>query len=196
MTAALASLVARRLCHDFAGPVGAIAAALDMLADVVRKEDVELVSLVADSADGLSATLRLYRYALNPSDVAGSGGIAHGFVADWLKTRVGVDLEWAGEGDWRAGVAELTAGLAMCAAEAATRGGTLHVDAGVVRLVATTVGLPDGAAAVLAGGAMPSTTKLAVHGCLAAQAALLGGSIAVETAADGVTLRYQGSVLP
>ncbi len=196
MSGILASLIARRLCHDFAGPVGAIGAALDMLADVVRKEDAELVDLVADSAQGLSAALRLYRFVLNPASQPVGSGLARGFVADWIKTREGMTLVWPDDLDWPPGIAELTAGLALCVAELASRGGTLQVAAGVVRLAATTFNVPEDFAAVFAGTTIPVTTKLALPGCLAEQAAALGGRIAVDSAAGGLTVRYQGNGLP
>lgn len=192
MNSDLPSLVARRLCHDFAGPVGAIGAALDMLAEVVGEQDAELVTLVADSAGGLSAALRLYRFALAPSAEPVGGGTARAVVVEWLKTRDAPALDWPDGGAWPAGIAELTAGLVMCAAETAPRGGTLTVAAGSVRLTAATITLPDGFAAVLAGTAPATTTRLAIAGCLAAQAAALGGGIAVEAAQGELALRYHG----
>ena len=193
--AALASLVARRLCHDFAGPVGAVTTALDMMAD---GSDPELLSLVTDSAASLSASLRLYRFTLAPSHEPASSGVARDLFADWLKGHEGLELDWAGGADdWPAGVAELTTGLGIVAADAAGRGGRLTVTQGQVRVEAPVLAIDPDLAEVLAGALPPSTTRLAIAGVIAAQAAATGLTIRVERDAEGLTLTaYQGSEAP
>jgi histidine phosphotransferase ChpT len=193
--AALASLVARRLCHDFAGPVGAVTTALDMMAD---GSDPELLSLVTDSAASLSASLRLYRFTLAPSQEPASSGVARDLFADWAKAQEGITLDWAGGADdWPAGVAELTTGLGIIAVEAAQRGGRLTVTQGRVRVETPLLVVEPDLAQVLGGALQPSTTRLAIAGVIAAQAAAAGLAIRVEPDAEGLTLTaYQGSEAP
>jgi histidine phosphotransferase ChpT len=54
----LAEAVVRRICHDLAGPIGTVAAALECL-----EEDPEAASLAAECAAAASARLRLLRGA-------------------------------------------------------------------------------------------------------------------------------------
>ena len=140
---------------------------------------------------GFGALLRLYRFALAPAAHPVAGGTARALVVEWLKLRDGVILDWTDDGEWPAGIAELTAGLALCAAE--TGRGTLSVTAGNVALSGTTT-LAEGVAAVL-GGAPATTTRHAIAALLAAQAAALGLRIGVETAPLRLTA-YQGKVFP
>ena len=190
----LVSLITRRLCHDFAGPVGAVTAALDMLAE---GNDPELLALVADSAASLSASLRLYRFALAPGAGPVASGTARALFCDWAKSRPDLIVDWRGDSEWPAGVAELTTGLAIVAAEAATRGGRLIVREGRVRLDAEIVRAESGLEDVLAGNALPRATDLAIAGALAAQAASLGVALRVTRDEDGLALAaYQPSGVP
>ena len=192
MTAPLAALLARRMCHDFAGPAGAIGTAVDMLGDA---GDPELVSLTADSAVALTAALELYRYVLTPSTEPVGGGRARQLLAGWLAARGGPGLDWPEDGEaWPPGFAALTAGLAMVAAEAAPRTATLRIEDGEVSVGKTS--LPSDVAMALTGGTATST-RAALAGVLAAQAA--GGGIALAVEA-GEPLRliasYQSSRFP
>lgn len=193
--AALASLVARRLCHDFAGPVGAVTTALDMMAD---GSDPELLSLVTDSAASLSASLRLYRFTLAPGAEPTSSGAARELFADWLKAHDHTSLDWSAvDEDWPAGVAELTTGLGIVAVESAQRGGRVVVTQGRVRVETPLLVVDPGLAAVLGGTVPPATTRLAIAGVIAAQAAAAGLAIRVEVDAEGLTLTaYQGNAAP
>ncbi len=181
----LAALLARKLCHDFAGPAGAIGTAVEMLAD---SGDPELVALTADSSAALTAALELYRYILTPATEPVGGGRARALVAGWLLARGGLALDWPDDGrDWPSGVAALTAGLAMVSAEAA-RSGTLTVAQGSAT-VAGAVLPPDVEAAL--GGAPPATTRAALAAVLAEHAAALGGGLAV--AGEKLIYRAAGS---
>lgn len=172
--------MARRLCHDFAGPAGAVGTSLEMLGD---GPDSELVGLATESNAALIAVLELYRYVLTPSAEPVGGGRARQLVAAWLAARGGPTLDWADdEMPWPAGIAALTAGLAMIAAEAAPRASVLIVRAGEI---VTTGVLPAGVAASL-GGAPAATTRAALAAVLCEQAA--AGGIAL-TAEPGETLR-------
>ena len=189
----LAALLARRLCHDFAGPAGAIGTAVDMLAE---SPDPELIELAADSSAALTAALELYRYVLSPAPEPLSGGRAKTLVAAWLAARGEVTLNWEDdEVPWPPGFAALTAGLAMVAAEAAPRGTVLYVEVGNVVAPGTT--LPPEVTAALGGGPA-TTTRASLAGVLANQARNSG--VELETGdTDGaarLTASYQSSRMP
>ena len=177
-------LLARRLCHDLAGPVGAVGTAVEMLGD---GGDPELVALAADGVAALSALLRLLRFAVSDD---GASGEARSLVTAWLATRDAPTLIWADTGDWPPGVAPLTAGLALIGGEA-LRKGSMHVARGSLRLETPAIGVDDALAAVLEGHVSASTTVHAVAAILAARAAALGGSLHVEREAGAVTLSFR-----
>lgn len=177
--AGLAMLLIRRLAHDFAGPVGAIGTAIEMLGD---GDDGELIALAADSARELGALLRLLRFIMAPAE--GSGGEARILLSAWLEMRDAPRIDWHDDSDWPAGVASLTAGLAMMASEAA-RGGVLSVEAGKITLVGAAINFSEPLAAILEGRANAETTAHAIAGVLASQAAAVGTKLRVERA-DGV----------
>ncbi|QXQ06103.1 hypothetical protein KX816_18255 [Sphingosinicellaceae bacterium] len=189
----LAALLARRLCHDFAGPAGAIGTAVDMLGDA---PDPELLELAADSSAALTAALELYRYVLTPSAEPLAAARAKALVSAWLASRGEVTLDWSDEdAPWPPGFAALTAGLAMVAAEAAPRGTVLVIEVGNV--VATGTTLPGEVVAAL-GGELVTTTRASLAGVLAEQARDAG--VVLDTGnADGtarLTASYQSSRLP
>lgn len=179
----LAALLIRRLTHDFAGPVGAMTTVLEMDAS----GDPELIGLVADSAAGLAATLKLYRFVATPDVDMVSSASVQALLAEWLATRGGPALEWPDAGDWPGPVARLTAALAMVATD--VRAPKLAVTMGRVALGAP---LADDLARVL-GGATATTPRQALAGLAAVEAAAAGLTIGV--AADALTV-YQGNALP
>jgi histidine phosphotransferase ChpT len=121
----LASLVARRLCHDFAGPIGAIATAVELLA---AEDNAEIRGLIGDSARGLAAALRLYRVILAPGDAPMATHEAEALLRGWVSTRDGLSLDWqVAPGLIDAPHAATLLGLALIACEALSRGGTLVV---------------------------------------------------------------------
>lgn len=122
---AMARLVARRLCHDMAGPIGAIATAVDLLGD---DNDGEIRALIGDSARGLTASLRLYRYTLAPGDAQVATHDMRLALRDWLMVRENVILDWQiTAAEHSAELAARVLGLSMIAAEALNRGGTLRI---------------------------------------------------------------------
>jgi histidine phosphotransferase ChpT len=121
----LASLVARRLCHDFAGPIGAIATAVELLA---IEDNAEIRGLIGDSARGLAAALRLYRVILAPGDTPMAVHEAETLLRGWVATHEGLALDWqVPPGVIDAPHAATLLGLALIACEALSRGGTLVV---------------------------------------------------------------------
>lgn len=189
----LAALIVRRLCHDFAGPAGAIGTALDMLGEA---PDPELISLALDSSTALTAAIELYRYVVTPAAEPLPGGRAKTLAAAWLATRGEVTLDWPDdETPWPPGFAALTAGLVMVAAGAAPRGTRLAVEVGDVVAPGTT--LPPDIVAALAGETV-MTTRAALAGALAEQAQETG--VTLETTspegAARLTASYQISLVP
>lgn len=179
----LAALLVRRLTHDFAGPVGAMTTVLDMGVG----DDPELLGLIGESAAGIAATLKLYRFIATPEAGTVASGTTRALVADWLAARGGPALDWSDEAEWPGPVARLTAALAMIATE--VRASTLTVTMGRVGLAAP---LPDHLAGVLRGAA-PTTPRHALAGLAAVEAAAAG--LAIGVAPDALTV-YQASASP
>lgn len=179
----LAALLIRRLTHDFAGPVGAMTTVLEM----APSDDPELLSLIADSAAGLGATLKLYRFIATPEAERVACTTVRALLGDWLAARGGATLDLTDPGVWPGAVARLTAALAMVATD--VRAPVLTVAMGHVALAAP---LADDLARVLA-GEPAATPRQALAGLAAVEAAAAGLTIGVE--ADALTV-YQGSVLP
>ena len=177
----LAALIARRLCHDFAGPAGAIGTAVDMLGEA---SDPELLALATDSSKALSAAIELYRYVLTPAAEPLPAARARTLVVAWLASRGEMTIAWPNaEEQWPPGFAALTAGLVMIAAAAAPRGAVLAVEVGEVIAPETT--LPPEIAAALSGAAA-TTTRAALAGVLAEQAWEAGIKLETGTA-EGTT---------
>lgn len=172
----LAALLIRRLTHDFAGPVGAMTTVLEMGPD----DDPELLSLVADSAAGLGATLKLYRFIATPEAGMVAAGTVRALLGDWLAARGGVMLDLADTGEWPGAVARLTAALAMVATD--VRASVLTVAMGRVALPAP---LADDLVRVLS-GETPMTPRQALAGLAAVEAVAAGLTIGVE--ADALTV--------
>ncbi len=179
----LAALVAMRLTHDLAGPLGAVATAIDLL----DGGDTEIRELIADGAATAIASLRLHRFILSPTD---DGSSAHGLLAAWVAQREGVTLDWRADPTTPA----IVAGLAMTATEAARRGGTLTVDGDAVSFAPAPTLDPT----IMAGlnGETVTTSRGSLAALLHADAVRRGGAIAVASGAEGLRLTYHGRALP
>jgi len=179
----LAALVAMRLAHDLAGPLGAIATGIELLED----GDAEIRALIGDGAAAAIASLRLHRFILAPPSDAASG---RGLLAAWIATRPGVTLDWQATTTDPARVAILL-GLAMTAGEAAPGGGTVSVDDGGVTLDCAKPRLDPSIVAAFA-GAPVDIARAALGGFIHSRA----GPIGVTIDPGGFRLGYQGSALP
>jgi histidine phosphotransferase ChpT len=179
----LAALFAMRLAHDLAGPLGAVTTGLDLL----DGGDAEVRQLIADGVAAAAASLKLHRFIVAPPDDA---AVAPGLLAAWVATRGDVAL------DWRAAPSApaIVVGLAMTAAEAARRGGTLTVDGDRVTFAPAPT-LDPAVAAALAGEPV-TIARAALAGIVHAAAASAGGTIAVDREAGALCLGYHGSALP
>ena len=189
---ALATLVARRLCHDLAGPAGAIATVTELLGETAGgRTDPELQSLLADSSAALLATLRLHRFVLS----GGESGDYRACLAAWVATREDVALHWTGEHQLAPPAAALLLGLATIAVEAAPGAAALTVAPAAVTITATRLTFDAQIAAALAG--TPAATPRGALAALLCQAAAgQGRSIAVAAASTKLELTLVQSELP
>lgn len=60
----LAQLLCTRLCHDLAGPIGAVAAGVELIGGDPTAADAETLSLIGDSSAAASCKLKFVRAAL------------------------------------------------------------------------------------------------------------------------------------
>lgn len=162
-TDALTPLLVRWLLHDLATPVATVMTASELLSDLPDPEINELVQL---GARRLAGRLRLVRTALVPPEDAMGGPALEKLVREGLD---GTDIIWRiGDAGQRAGV---VAGAALLIADL-RRGQALTIgDDGVT--TATPGPVPEGIAAVLAGGA-PTDNRGAVAAMIAGAAARVG----------------------
>ena len=167
----LAALVAMRLTHDLAGPLGAVSTGIDLL----DGGDPEIRALIADGTAAAVASLRLHRFILAPT---GDATLAQGLLAAWIATREGITLDWRTPPD----AADIALGLAMTAVEAARRGGTLVVD-GLVVMFTPAPALDTSVTAALEGDRV-TIPRAALAGILHATAMHRGG-IDCPSATDG-----------
>ncbi len=177
----LATLAARRLCHDLAGPAGAIATVVELMGEGAT--DPELQSLLADSSAALLATLRLHRFVLGGGDASDYRAC----LREWIATREGVELHWTSDRQHAPAAAALLLGLAMIAAEAAPGVATLTVADTGVTIAAARLSFDPQIAAALAG--MPATTpKGSLAALLSHAAAAQGRTITAEVALNHLEL--------
>lgn len=174
----LATLVARRLCHDLAGPTGAIATVVEMLGDGASGAgvaDPELLSLLADSSAALLTSLRLHRFVLGGGDASDYRAC----LGAWVATRENIALHWDGDHQLAPAQAALLLGLAMIAAEAAPGAAALTVAETTVIVTATRLSFDAQIAAAL-GGATAMTPKAALAALLYKAAADQGRRVQIS----------------
>ena len=119
----MALTLATRLCHDFAGIVGALTAALDMAAD---GQEADALPLAQDCARELAARLRLLRAAFGDGEIdLDPAELAAGLPG---AERLAVDLSGVAPGlDGVHG--RLAANLLLLAARSLPRGGAIGLSA-------------------------------------------------------------------
>jgi histidine phosphotransferase ChpT len=87
----LAQLIATRLCHDLAGPVGAVAAGVELVGDDPAAADAETLALIGASSAAASRKLKFLRTAFGTPATASLGALAdaQAAVAGYLAATAG-----------------------------------------------------------------------------------------------------------
>jgi histidine phosphotransferase ChpT len=127
----LASLLCARMSHDLAGPIGAVSAGAELLADPAAGVDREAVELIGENARALTERLRFYRLAFGvdgggEADIAGVKKLAENF-ARTPSTNVPFTLEWAVNSLADKLAERLLLNLLLLAAGTLTRGGKIRL---------------------------------------------------------------------
>lgn len=192
----LVSLIASRLCHDLASPVGAASNGAELLAE---DDDPELqkqaISLISDATTDAARRLAYYRLAFGAA--AGMGDEVslaelRRLTVDFLANAKRLKLDWPPDGEARLskGRGRALLLLVLLAQAALPRGGTLAVDKRGHGVVATGAPLMPPPALKLLEDGNPAEDHL---GAVAAMAALLaaasGARIAVSAGAERLELR-------
>lgn len=127
----IAQLIGTRLCHDLAGPVGAISAGVELIGDDPDMVDAESLNLIAGSAGAANDKLRFLRMAFGST---GSGGASlerlQESVTAYLSAVAGqsgsIGVTWFGDEDYTVigdrfgdAAAQLIANVILLALEAA-----------------------------------------------------------------------------
>ena len=165
----LAELLCARLCHDLAGPVGAVATGAELLAEE-GGDAGEALDLLGSSAAAASQRLRFFRFALGPAakPVAARElcDLATGFLSGSATAGGALAVDWRDGGvePWPAAPAKLLLNLLLVARDCLPRGGRLRVSARIS---------PASPAEVVAEGAGAAPAE-AVAGLLRGDTAGLG----------------------
>jgi histidine phosphotransferase ChpT len=127
----LASLLCARMSHDLAGPIGAVSAGAELLADPTAGVDREAIELVGENARTLTERLRFYRLAFGidgggEADMAGVKKLAENF-ASAPSTNVPFSLEWTVDSLADKLAERLLLNLLLLSAGTLTRGGKIHL---------------------------------------------------------------------
>jgi histidine phosphotransferase ChpT len=92
----LAQLLCTRLCHDLAGPIGAVAAGVELIGDDPSMADAETIGLIGDSSTAASRKLKFLRAALGLAQSTASD--LKGLVEDYITTTAGpgarIEVTW------------------------------------------------------------------------------------------------------
>jgi histidine phosphotransferase ChpT len=92
----LAQLLCTRLCHDLAGPIGAVAAGVELIGDDPAMADAETIGLIGDSSSAASRKLRFLRAALGLAQNTGGDlkGLLDGYVAATSGPGTRIEVTW------------------------------------------------------------------------------------------------------
>jgi len=126
----LAELLCARLCHDLAGPLGAVASGAELLGD---DPDPETARLVASTAADAVSRLRLLRAALGTAGGVRPEGEVRGLVRSYLDAGASAaarfDLVWHSDRPELSGdLGRLLLSLIVVAKESLPRGGRVSVE--------------------------------------------------------------------
>ncbi|CCG41103.1 histidine phosphotransferase family protein [Magnetospirillum molischianum] len=128
----LAELLCARLCHDLAGPLGAVGSGAELLGD---DADPEMARLVASTAAGAVSRLRLLRAALGTAGGVRPEGELHSLVRAYLDAGASAaarpELAWHSDRPEISGdVGRLLLSLVIVAKDSLPRGGRVSVEIG------------------------------------------------------------------
>jgi len=129
----LTELLCSRLCHDLAGPIGAIGTGTELLGDEDMGPDMadEAMALLASSAACASHRLRFLRAALGSAGGALTQaqlrGLASAFLEQPMSVAESVVLDWQDGGAvaWTSDEAKLLCNLILTARDCLPRGGSM-----------------------------------------------------------------------
>ncbi len=129
----VAQLLCSRLCHDLAGPAGAVTAGLELIEEN-GGDGAEAMDLVVRSARQVVSRLNFYRLAFGSSGIASAASLAEVRAAALSHFTGGlVGLDWPDSDGVRPSTAIAPPGpmlilnMILLGAEALPRGGRLHM---------------------------------------------------------------------
>ncbi len=197
----LLELVAAKICHDLAGPVGAVANGIELLTEPGTTADPEVVEMLGSSARMASRRLQFLRAALGTANTLPAAGrlgaareLAQGLVSDG---RIALDWRPAAAEIERAAsrdAAKLSLCLVLAAFDALPRGGLIRVDYALngsglrVDIVASGSGarLPEEMAQTLEGrvAAADLAPKTVIPAVVRALIVAIGGTVEARVSAQ------------
>lgn len=97
----LAQLLCTRLCHDLAGPIGAVAAGVELIGDDPAMADAETIGLIGDSSSAASRKLKFLRAALGLAQNTGGElkSLVDGYVAAIAGPGGRIEVTWPSAAD-------------------------------------------------------------------------------------------------
>lgn len=133
----LIALLCTRLCHDLAGPIGAVSAGVELLSDDADPAFVvEATALLRHSADASSARLKFFRAAFGEPGRSSLSGPARGLIVGYIGALSGgITLDWRDQGGGLGGggaregeAARLLLTMSLVAVDCLCGGGGLIVE--------------------------------------------------------------------
>ena len=202
----LAQLLCTRLCHDLAGPVGAVAAGVELIGGDPTQVDAETLGLIGNSSAAASLKLKFMRAALG---AVGASGDAKSLFDGYLEAVAGPGgkplVTWPNPDAMAIGAAQLGApwfqtvlNLCLLTLEAQAGCKALAFDVGAQPLTITIESrsapdrvavLKDELIAAVAGSAGAVLTAKTVHAGLAGRLVrAAGGVVSLAAAGNCVTV--------
>ncbi|UWQ20591.1 histidine phosphotransferase family protein [Jannaschia sp. W003] len=181
----LAALLGSRICHDLAGPLGAVANGLELL-EMAHGESEEL-ALVRGAVDAGLARLRLFRLAFGAG--GGDGPVPAREVSALLTSVYGdtrIEAAWRDAGDRPRAEMRLALLALLCVETAMPRGGRIEVrrdaEAWAIRAEAERLRIDHLLWEALGRAALPADLRGAEvqFGLLAAESRALRRPVSVE----------------
>ena len=193
---ALAELLCARICHDLSGPVGAVAAGAELMAED-GMADPEAMDLLALSAQAAIARLKFLRAAFGPAAPL-EGGRLRALITAFLDSdgrgrgeAGAVELIWPDRWTLPDDRARLLLNLVMIARDCIPRGGVLRVSCDQPELL-TALGpraaLHAETSAVLDAGEPPVSPRGAQVAFTLGEASRLGYDIEVRRLLESVSI--------